>query len=262
MTQGIKALLAPLLLCTAVSASAVEIKFSGFEANWENISARSGGGQPTTGGTTSAPTLRWGLAATSSGKSGYNFSSQNPFSIEFDVSQAQSNDFILGTFTHLNNPIYSSGSSLFSADLRLSTDIEIDGQAINDIDFLFNFDHDETPNSANPCRYGPTGQTGINSNGCADRVDASTASFSDTFLINNIEYTLNIRGFEVGGQFIERFLTKERVRNQAFIVANVSAVGGTPQVISSPLPITLFASGLFAIFWLRRNQQSRKNHSY
>jgi len=57
--------------------------------------------------------------------------------------------FTLGTFTHNNFPI-PSGSSITSANLKVTFDVVIDGQTMH-IDHTVQFQHNETPNDgANP----------------------------------------------------------------------------------------------------------------
>lgn len=252
----LKLLAAGITLISAFNAQAIPVNFGAFTAEWLNPVAKPGANQPVASAAGTNPTIRWGSPATASGQSGYNFDSESPFSTEFDTVMGMSDIFELGTFTHLNNPIYSSGSSLLSVDLKLSTTVQAGALPAENVDFLFSFTHEETPNSASPCAYGPAGQTGVNVNGCADRVTTNTNAFTDVFSISGVDYTVDIRGFTVGGNFVDGFLTKEKVNNQAIIIAKITAFEDINEV-PEPAPFAILGAGLLGLGAVRRMKKNK-----
>ncbi|OAN18217.1 hypothetical protein A3K86_04790 [Photobacterium jeanii] len=255
-----KLLMASLALATAFNAQAVPVSFGAFTAEWFDFTSRPGANPPVaTDNATGAPKLRWGSAATSSGQSGYNFVTESAFMTNFDPMVGSSPDFDLGTFTHLNNPIFSSGSALLTTKLKISTTVQVDTLPVENVEFIFDFTHEETPNSANPCAYG-TGVTGdvgsINEFGCADRVTVTTNEFTDVFSIDNVDYTVNIKGFTVGGNFVNAFLTKEKADNDATIIANISAFVN-PNEVPEPTPFAILGAGLLGLGAVRRMKKNK-----
>ncbi|MCG2838479.1 THxN family PEP-CTERM protein [Photobacterium sp. WH77] len=252
-----------MLASAHVNAALVTVEFGAFTGSWVNAVADTGSGQPMTiGNATDNPMLRWGLPSPSSGpQSGYDFASAASFDTTFDTDTGTSDDFQLGTFTHLNNVILSSGASLQSVDLQLSTTVSIDGGTPVDVQFVFNFTHNETSNSADPCANGEANGVGVNVNGCADIITVSTSQFTDVTTINGIQYTVNIQGFLVNGLFADRFETVEQSTNQAFIQANISALTEVP--VPEPASVAILGTVLAGIAMIRRRkrQNQRQNLS-
>lgn len=104
--------------------------------------------------------------------------------------------FVLGVFTHDNRPI-PLGSGIDGADLDLSFDMTFanGGSASFSGAVTFAFLHDETPNSANPCADGGANGVGVNINGCADAVQITNATFTDSVVIGKLRYTFKLLGF-------------------------------------------------------------------
>lgn len=242
----VRNLLAAGLLAAFVpaAAEAATVTFTNLLGTWQNP-------VPTVtiaGSNTTAPTARWGTAATQAGQSGYNFVSA-PTPLNVMVPPSPSAAFVLGTFTHLNNPI--TGVSLNSIQLKLTADVAVDANPIGNFTFLFDFTHVETPNGEDPCAFGGANDQGVNINGCADRVTLSVNSGTAGFTIGTDIYTIAIDGFRIGGVPVTEFLTVEEQTNAADIEARVrlrSEVVGVP----APAALGLFGLGLLGLAALRR----------
>ena len=90
--------------------------------------------------------VKWGVPA-GGGQSGYRFAGG---SVEV---LADGTEFVLGTFTHDNFPIYGFQPGQFAVDLRVNVAFN-NGALIRD--FSFRFHHNETPNVW-ACAAGPRG---------------------------------------------------------------------------------------------------------
>jgi hypothetical protein len=204
-------------------AHAATLDVSGVTGSWTGL-------QPTTGPTNvngiGTNTVRWGTPFKGPGgtgeQSGYNFTGTALGAYESGT------EFDLGTFTHFNKTIYK-GTSITGANLGLAVSIVIGGvsQAIT---AAFKFDHWETDNDGfrGACQNGGALNTGINVNGCADRVRILNNTGSENqFAINGVQYVLEITGFLVGAQPFTEFWTQERADNTAVLRARFRAIGGS-----------------------------------
>jgi hypothetical protein len=181
---------------------------------WTNLT----GGQFISGlGTDS---VRWGEDI-GNGQSGYDFTGIAP-------SGPHNADtlFDMGIFTHVNMPV-GGGTSITAAVLEVLFTFTIDGGAAISRSSVFDFNHLESPNGADPCADGLANGIGNNVNGCADNVDPQTnPDFSETFEIEGVKYVFDVTGFDIGSSF----WTKERENNTATIRGrfteerNISAV--------------------------------------
>ncbi|MCV6596578.1 MAG: VPLPA-CTERM sorting domain-containing protein [Mangrovicoccus sp.] len=229
IAKSVAVALAAAVMSCAVSAQAVTLDINIVEGRWQN-SILADGGAPSGLGTDS---IRWGDPATNAGQSGYDFTTN--FAAMGTVSENV--QFNLGSFTHLNFPVFP--PSLVSTDLEVY--IEVNGDP-TPIVTTFSFEHDETPNSANPCAY----PAGPNGNGCADRVSATVnESLSDTFEIDGVTYIFDVLGFQTQDAFFTSFLTAERAKNQAVLVGQFRTVDPSP--VPVPAAVLGLMSGLGAL---------------
>jgi hypothetical protein len=226
------ALSSPVLIPTAVTIQNIVGTFS------DPTVGPGTGTLPTTGGAgTATPTVRWGT--TTGQQSGYDFIATGA-PIETTVPPTPSADFALGDFKHLNFVI--SPPFLTGVVLTLTAEILIDGNSQGTRNFVFNVQHTETPNSPDPCQFGGANGQGININGCADRVRITTSNTTEVFEVDGQKLTVNIKGFQVGGNFTNQFFTIEDQVNDAILIANVSVLP-----VPAPMSLALFATGLLGL---------------
>jgi len=164
----------------------------------------------------------WGRAPSGGQKSGYEFDSvATPFPA------VNGTEFMLGTFTHFNNPIYTypgqgSTTAITEAQLQIDFDVMIGTESLS-LTQIYTFNHEETPNqgSGGQCAYEGAPGSGVNVNGCADRVTATlNEAVSDSVVVDGMLYEFNISGFETGGSTMGYFLTHEHADNTAALVAS------------------------------------------
>ncbi|HMN75186.1 MAG TPA: THxN family PEP-CTERM protein [Burkholderiaceae bacterium] len=202
------------------------------------------------------PHSRWGTPAGTGGQSGYDFSiASQP--INFVVPPSPSPNQVLGTFTHLNQPI-NSGTSITDIKLKISADVSIDSAYQATLNFNYRFDHWETPNSDNPC----ANPNGPNQNGCADRVIATWLATSDSFFVGLDEYTLNVIGFSLdmaGTHPFTQFWTAENANNDAYLVGNVTLKRDLepPNAVPTPATLPLVALALAGVYGVRRKKAAQ-----
>ncbi|MDX6683047.1 MAG: hypothetical protein QOG94_3086 [Solirubrobacteraceae bacterium] len=153
--------------------------------------------------------VRWGVPAGGAGQSGYRFAGSTVEVL------TDGTEFVLGTFTHDNFPVYGFQPSQFDVDLRVNV-VFNSGALVRD--FSFRFHHNETPN------VGPAPQ---------DLVDLPTLQSPETVEIDGEEYALVIAGFKQGGQIVTRFVSEENGANSADIVARL-------QLIVKPIQTYMF----------------------
>ncbi len=131
--------------------------------------------------------INWGQGSQSS----YYFEGISSTSVSLDASS-----FVIGTFVHYNYPIY--GCSIRSATLKLT--VNINGV---DVNFSFQFNHNETPNDGVNGVCPQTPGFGVP---CPDIVSINSNQSEETVIIDGKRYVLCLTGFsqdnQTGGQFV------------------------------------------------------------
>lgn len=246
----LKCVLAAFAIAAGLAAPASALTITAIDGEWEN--AVSDGADPITGQGTSD--IRWGTSI-GEGQSGYDFdATATSFDVDADT------QFVLGTFTHLNFPV--TGSALATADLVVNFTISGLSSVLTSV---FSFTHNETdnhwtgnlvPDSSATCADGGQNGTGINVNGCADLVTAtSNAPSQNMFQIGGVTYMLEVLGFQYQGNLLTDFWTVERQTNTAQLLAVFRTVDDPqPPISDVPLPASglLLMAGLAGLFARRR----------
>lgn len=186
--------------------------------------------------------IRWGDG--SAPDSGYNFTPGGDITgVPLDTV------FVLGDFTHLNEPIpIGSGITSVNYDLSFSTN----GTPSSLMTSLM-FSHNETRNASNPCDGG-TGANwvGDNSMGCADIVTVTSASLNSPIDVGGEIYFFNLLGFSSDGgtSFQTQFVSPEKGNN----TARLYGIVGLPQQVPEPSTLFLLGTGLAVVSIKRRRR--------
>jgi hypothetical protein len=189
----------------AGSAHAGTVDVTGISGVWSATDPFASGGLGT-------DLIQWGTPAYSgTGQSGYEFQAAATPMVDLDPETV----FDLGTFTHHNNPIY--GPTLTGATLDVAINLMVDGTS-QQINTSFDFSHLESYNAAPTCANGAANGSGVNANGCGDRVVATqNAGVSETIIVGNDEYVFVISGFMIGDALMDEFWTMEEAENSAIL---------------------------------------------
>ena len=219
------------------------IEFSNIRAEWFGV--QGGAGLGFNGQGTPNAEVSWGEGGN---KSGYRFDAIGIPELTVDPVTQTSATVNIGQFTHFNFPI-NSGSSITGVKLQFTTDVLVNATQFQDIEFVYAFDHFETPNGDDPCADGGQQGVGINDNGCADRVGVNFNQQSGFFTIDDVEYALDVRGFLVGNDPANLFWTREGADNVAFLRGQVvlrSTAGAIPEPATWAMLIAGFGMVGFA----------------
>ena len=156
--------------------------------------------------------IRWG-----------NPSGDQKSGLRFTNSGAQSfnsgNTFYLGMLTHMNWGTYA-GTAADGATLQIT--LNFNRPSIPNPVFTYDFDIEETSNSAGSCR-----PYQISSTPCDDKITFPTSYGTQVVTIGDIQYTLVIDGFVnayPSGTAVPAFITEEQRENSAFLVGHLSSV--------------------------------------
>ncbi|WP_414575401.1 THxN family PEP-CTERM protein [Anabaena sp. CCY 9402-a] len=222
-------------LASAGMAQAISIETSGV---WTSVTPD---GTTTVNGI-NTNTVSWGDPATNSGQSSYVFNGENTFTAPIDGT-----DFLLGTFTHNNFPVFP--PSITGANLALS----LSGDVNKTFNFFFN--HNETPNNGDSgvCSSTP----GFNVP-CPDVVSIPNTASSETINIGGHQYILAISGFLQGGSVVNQFITQEDQANTAEIFGRLEKV--PVEEVPEPLTMLGITTGVaFGGFFKRKYSKSQKS---
>jgi len=188
-------------LLPAASASAAEITYLSVTGAWINpenntplIFEDPGDPVVTNGNPTSI--IRWGTTNMTP-QSGYDYTSAlpPPYTLPGPIPF-----FSLGSFTHINFAV--DDPSLTTVLLEVNLALAVDGVPRPPMTFTFRFNHEETDNDLDPCPY-PTQGTG-----CTDRVTIVATPAPTIFVVDGVEYTLDMN-FLVNGQVVDEYITEE-----------------------------------------------------
>jgi hypothetical protein len=234
----------------AATLGAQTLTVSDITPGWQNVT---GGTNVAIANSPADPiTLRWGNSM-GDGQSGYDFNDRaTPFNVT--LGSGGSARFLLGTFTHLNRPI-ESGTSISGAQLRVQ--MTIAGAVPATFAEVFQLSHEETPNGSDPCPYGGPNGSGVNQNGCADRVLVTSNITADGFTFGGTQYFLQLLGFSSSNaSFVGAgdFLSRENGSNDAYLWAEITTQ--RPNIVPEPSTYALMATGLAGLAVLRRRRRA------
>ncbi|QCF26702.1 THxN family PEP-CTERM protein [Hydrocarboniclastica marina] len=169
------------------------------------------------------------------GWSGYRFKNSNLPAV---VNTGET--FVLGEFTHWNNDI-TSNTAISSAELTLSTELDILGTSLTDGPYNFTFGHDETLNGHHGQKCGWFifwhCKNVFYEYDVDDIVTLENVVTSQSFQIDNYIFSMEILGF-TGYQ--SQFYTPENKKTSANILARLNVI----EIVSVPEPGTLALFGL------------------
>lgn len=232
----------------AVPASAAVVTFENIVGTWSNPIGGSQISYIDNG--TDDSSIRWGQS-TGEGKSGYDFEAISIPGLTV-LPPGGSDVANIALFRHVNRPI--TGNAISGVTLTFTTDVKLDGNYLDTVNFVYTFNHTETPNNAHPCAFGGANGQGVNSSGCADRVLVNFNSQSDYFVIDGLKYALDVVGFLVGDDPATAFLTKEDRTNSAYLRGRVvlysEAVDGVPE----PATWAMMIMGFGLVGWASRRR--------
>ena len=137
------------------------------------------------------------------------------------VNVPDNSDFVVGTFTHFNRPVYSGSSPMNYVDLNVQ--IQFDSGPTETFTYRMNLV--ETPNTGT-CSSCPTwGYPDFTcETPCPDLVTIDMSIQDRIITVNGVDYTLQMVGFIPSGTVVDHFITQERKENVAQLVAKLIRV--------------------------------------
>lgn len=244
---------------SALPLEAATINVSSINSAWTGVSALT----PATVSGSGSSILSWGTPSKKkTGKSAYGFSGGRELmgvAASYDVDQP----FVLGTFTHYNNPIRN-GTSITQATLSLAMNLLVDGTD-RAIKSTFRLNHWETDNAGvrRICANGGRNKQGVNAKGCADQVKIENIlDQTDEFQIGDAMYIMTITGFLVDGVFATEFWTRENAKNTAQLLGKLQKIRDVappppslpPPAVPLPATAWLVLAGLGGLAGLKRRR--------
>lgn len=188
--------------------------------------------------------LSWGVPPNAtSPQSSYIFAGVSDGAVSKD-----GNPFLIGTFSHLNFPV--DDPLLTETDLELMVNFGAGyGGAY---DFLFHFDHYETPWSLQDCPVvGGPGTSYVG--GCPDVVTIVNPPQAHRVQLGNEIFEFMVSGFQQNGQIVNQLVTYERQANTAQVFGQLNKVGDVPE----PTTMVLIGSALVGLGAARRRRARR-----
>jgi len=219
------------LLCSA-PASAATWGFSDLTASFLNVE---GGQNVEIGAAGPSTTLSWGRTPEGWPQSSYQFEGKTGLNSDTD------GVLEIGTFTHMNNPIYG-GSSISGTQLELTGRLQaMTSLGITDlgtVTYLFDLDHGETPNNEDPCAAGGEAP-------CPDLVTATVSAAPELASVDGLYHEFEALGFAptlfvaAKGWMDTSFLSLENGSTSRVLAARV-----TQTQTSAPLAVPLVGSSI------------------
>ena len=201
----------------AAPAVAATILFTDFADVWSN--AKGAKVAYTGAGTDEAQAVRGDALS----KSSYVFSGASDVSKTLGEGPAP---FRIGAFTYDDAKV--SGGSITGITLSVSTSVVVDGVNQGLRNFVYGFEHWETPNNADGvngvCGNGERDRDASNLYGCADRVRATLLKPAELIKIDGKYYALDISGLVHDGNPVEEFWARENESGSADLRAQLRLV--------------------------------------
>jgi hypothetical protein len=157
--------------------------------------------------------IRWGTPSGST-QSGLKFTNSGIQTFN------EGNPFYLGMLTHFNWGTIS-GTAANGATLKITLTFSKPG-GVSPQEFSYDFDIEETSNSAGSCKTYQQSSTP-----CDDKITFPNSYGSTSFQIGSKLYTLRIDGFVnafPSGTAVSSFITEEQKDNSAFLIGSLSSV--------------------------------------
>lgn len=218
------AFLATALIGGAAQAATFDLSILNVTGSW-TASELSNGGEATS--QAGGKRIAWGSPVNGKQQSSYQFDGGDATTVQSEQ------EVVLGEFTHRNYPIYE--PTLLNAQLTVNIDASV-GSEFFTLTSVFEFDHNETPNTPGTCLPGSVTV-------CDDVVTATLNQGASTFFaIGDDSYFFDVTGFMVNGVLFDSFLTAENAMNSAFLVGQFTATpgsgieGGDDNLKVTPLP--------------------------